>query len=184
MILKTIRERRAVFPAQYNSNQVSKEQIEQLLEAANWAPSHRKTEPWRFYVVTGEQLEKLGDFLADTYQQTTESYSDFKFQKIKTNLLRASHIIVICMERDEKERVPEWEEISATAMAVQNMWLMATELKLGSYWSSPPLIQYMQGFLPMKQNEKCLGFFYVGNYDGETLEGERNPIEDKVTWLE
>jgi len=183
MIFKTIKERRSVFPAQYNKEQVAKEQIEQLLEAANWAPTHRKTEPWRFYVVTGDQLEKLGVFLGDRYRETTEKFSKFKMQKIKTKPLQASHVIVICMERDLKERVPEWEEVAATAMAVQNMWLMATELKLGGYWSSPALIKQMRDFLPMKKNETCLGFFYVGNYDGETPKGERQPIEDKVTWL-
>lgn len=183
MILKTIQERRSVFPAQYNQDRVSKEEIVQLLEAANWAPTHRKTEPWRFYVVTGNHLENLGDFLADTYRKTTTKFSEFKLQKIKAKPLQASHVIVICMERDLKERVPEWEEVAATAMAVQNMWLMATELKLGSYWSSPTLINQMGDFLPMKENETCLGFFYVGNYDGETPMGERKPIEDKVTWL-
>ena len=87
------------------------------------------------------------------------------------------------MHRDEKERVPEWEEIAATAMAVQNMWLMTTELGLGGYWSSPSLIEQMPKFLPMKEEEKCLGFFYVGNFEGETPKGDRQPIENKVTWL-
>lgn len=28
-----------------------REQVEQLLEAANWAPTHGRTEPWRFVVL-------------------------------------------------------------------------------------------------------------------------------------
>ncbi|MDT0295858.1 nitroreductase [Mesonia ostreae] len=183
MILKTIQQRRSIFPAQYSKEPVRNEQIEQLFEAANWAPTHRKTEPWRFYVVTGDRLENLGDFLAKTYRTTTDKFSEFKFEKIKAKPQQASHVIVICMERDPKERVPEWEEIAATAMAVQNMWLMATELKLGSYWSSPSLVEHMEKFLPMKENEKCLGLFYVGNYDDESPRGVRQPIENKVTWL-
>ena len=31
------------------------------------------------------------------------------------------------MKRDLKESVPEWEEIAATAMAVQNMWLTCVD---------------------------------------------------------
>ncbi len=183
MILKTIKERRSVFPAQYTSDKVTKEQINQLLEAANWAPSHRKTEPWRFYVITDDKLSELGDFLAKAYKESAEAFSEFKLEKIKSKPAQASHVIVICMHRDEKERVPEWEEIAATAMAVQNMWLMTTELGLGGYWSSPSLIEQMPKFLPMTKEEKCLGFFYVGNFEGETPKGDRQPIDDKVTWL-
>ena len=42
-----IRRRRAIFPKSYLPNQpVSREIIEQLLENANWAPTHKLTEPW------------------------------------------------------------------------------------------------------------------------------------------
>ncbi|NNC33646.1 MAG: nitroreductase, partial [Croceitalea sp.] len=78
----------------------------------------------------------------------------------------------------------EWEELAATAMAVQNMWLVATELNLGSYWSSPGLIAYMDDFFDLKEGEKCLGFFYVGYYDGPTNEVTKKPLKDKVDWLD
>ncbi|MDX1326244.1 MAG: nitroreductase family protein, partial [Arenibacter sp.] len=50
MIFDVIKERRSVFPAQYNGTPIAKEDIEKVLEAANCAPTHRKTEPWRFKV--------------------------------------------------------------------------------------------------------------------------------------
>ena len=45
-------------------------------------------------------------------------------------------VVLICMKRDEKESVPEWEEIAATAMAVQNY---GYHNRNGSwrYWSTP-----------------------------------------------
>lgn len=45
MIFDIIKKRRSVFPAQYNSKPIAKELIEKVLEAGNWAPSHKKTEP-------------------------------------------------------------------------------------------------------------------------------------------
>jgi len=88
------------------------------------------------------------------------------------------------MQRDPLESIPEWEEIAATAMAVQNMWLCCTEQGIGCYWSSPGLIQYMDEFLPMEEGEKCLGFFYMGYYEGELPERTRKPISEKVVWLD
>ena len=38
--------------------------LEQMLEAANWAPSHGRTEPWRFTVFMGEARRRLGVVLA------------------------------------------------------------------------------------------------------------------------
>ena len=175
--------RRSIYPAQYNQIPIENSQIRELLNAANWAPSHKKTEPWRFYVIQKTTLPKLGVFLSEKYKMSNPTASETKLRRIVEKIKQSSHIIIICMQRDPKESVPEWEEIAATAMDVQNMWLKATELKLGAYWSSPSTIQYMNEFLPMKSGERCLGLFYVGNFDGEYPEGERGSIDEKTMWL-
>lgn len=185
-ILELIKTRRAIFPAQFNERIIEKSDIETLLEAANWAPSHKKTEPWRFKIMQGARLEKLGDHLAMTYEAITseEKYSAFKRNKVKENPAKSAVVIAICMQRDIKERVPEWEEVAATAMAVQNLWLTAHSLGIGGYWSSPGLKDYMGDFLSLAEGEKCLGFFYLGYVD-EAMENtsKRGPLSEKVTWM-
>lgn len=179
-----IKERRSIFPDQYNGKPIDKSIIEQLLNAANCAPTHKLTEPWRFKIIQGETLEKLGLFLAETFKQTSgDKFSEFKYKKLKTNPTKAGAIIAICMARDPKESIPEWEEIAAVAMAVQNMWLTATALKLGAYWSSPGLITHMGNFFNLESNETCLGFFYLGHYDTPSSERTPSPIEAKTEWL-
>ncbi len=182
-ISELIKKRRSVFPAQYNGKPIEKEAIKQILEAANWAPTHKKTEPWRFKVLQGEVLLQFGEFLAEKYKVTTEKYSAFKEKKILKKFEQSACVIVISMQRDKKERIPEWEEIASTAMAVQNMWLVATHLGIGAYWSSPALKEFAPEFLDFTEGEKCLGFFYMGNFDGDLLEGKRTPIDEKVEWL-
>jgi len=183
-ILDLIKKRRSVFPVQYNDQPIDKATITTLLEAANWAPNHKKTEPWRFKVLMGASKGKLGDFLAKTYQEVDPKPKQIKIKKLQENPRKAGAIIAICMQRDPKESLPEWEELAATAMAVQNMWLCCTEMELGCYWSSPGLIKHMGGFLDMAEGETCLGFFYVGHYDMALPEAERGPIAEKVQWLD
>jgi nitroreductase len=184
MITEIIQSRRAVFPVQYNSESISKEEIQHILEAANWAPTHRRTEPWRFKVIQGEHKAKFAHFLAETYKARAEHFSEFKYKKYQDNPQKAACIIAICMQRDPSEAIPEWEEIAATAMAVQNMWLTAHSMKIGAYWGSPGVIKYMNDFLPMAPGERCLGFFYMGKYDGQLPEGVRNStMEKKTVWL-
>ncbi|MGJ8665694.1 MAG: nitroreductase family protein [Patiriisocius sp.] len=185
MIQDLIKTRRSVFPDQYNDQLITKEELNQILEAANWAPTHKRTEPWRFKVVQGTSKLALGDFLAETLKKTSPRFSEFKYKKIKEKCEKSSAVIVICLERDAQERIPEWEEVAATAMAVQNMWLVAHSLKIGAYWSSPGMIKYMGEFFDFKENELCLGFFYMGKYDGELEPGNRNSaIDEKTVWLQ
>ncbi|MCK0158064.1 nitroreductase [Cellulophaga sp. F20128] len=183
MIFDLIKKRRSVFPVQYNDKPISKEAIQEILEAANWAPTHKKTEPWRFKVIQGETKARLGLFLSLKYMETDPKPKQFKVEKLISNPKKAGAIIAICMQRDPNESIPEWEEIAATAMAVQNMWLCCTALGIGSYWSSPGLIKHMDEFFAMAEGEKCLGFFYMGYTDDEPTTGVRTPIEDKTVWL-
>jgi len=185
MISETIKSRRSVFPVQYNNEPISKEEIQSILETANWAPTHKKTEPWRFKVFHSETARKeLADFLGKTYKETTEKFSEFKQKKIEAKLMQSGCVLAICMQRDPKESLPEWEEIAATAMAVQNMWLTAHELKIGAYWSSPALKDYLHKLVDLNEGERCLGFFYMGKYDVELLEGQRKTfIDEKTTWV-
>ena len=183
MIHDLIKKRRSVFPAQYNDKPISRAMIEQVLEVANWAPTHKRTEPWRFRVLQGEALGRLGKFLQNKYLRTESEPKQFKAKKLLENPQKAGAIIAICMQRDPGERLPEWEEIAATAMAVQNMWLQCTEMGIGAYWSSPGLIQYMDEFFDFSEGERCLGFFYMGNYDEHPEPGPRSPITGKTTWV-
>ncbi|MCX2762665.1 nitroreductase family protein [Aquimarina muelleri] len=186
-INEIIKNRRSVFPAQYNDKPVSDAFIKLVLENANQAPTHRLTQPWRFKVLQGDAKDRLGVFLSNTYTDITsnQDFSPFKFNKIIKNCKSSSVIIAICMQRDLKERVPEWEEIASTAMAVQNMWLTCSANGIGCYWSSPKLIEYMDGFFDFEEGERCLGFFYLGNHDKDIeLVSKREPIESKVDWLD
>lgn len=183
MIFDLIAKRRSIFPVQYTDKPIAKEDLEKILEAANWAPTHKKTEPWRFKVLTGQKKDEMGVFLSEKYQEVDPKPKQVTINKLQENPARSAAVIAICMQRDPKESLPEWEEIAATAMAVQNMWLCCTELGIGSYWSSPGLIKFMGEFFDLNEGEKCLGFFYMGYFDGEVIPSERKPIAEKVEWL-
>ena len=179
-----IKNRRAVFPAQYNDKEIPKSEIEQILENANWAPTHKKTQPWRFKVFRGDALDRLGIFLADWYKANTPSdkYKEIKFKKTRQKPSKSSCVIAICMQPDPS--LPEWEELAATACAVQNMWLTCSVRKIGCYWSSPKSIHDFDSFYALEEGEKCIGLFYMGYYDDENLTpGTRNPIESRTVWV-
>lgn len=182
-----IKKRRSIFPKTYNNEPIPREIVEQVLENANWAPTHRFTEPWRFKVFYGEKaLARLGDFLAAKYkaEMPADKFSEAKYKKLSQNPRRSGCAIALCMQRDAEERVPEWEEIASTACAVQNMWLTCTANNVGCYWSSAKVLQKSGEFLNLQEGERCLGLFFMGNHDLPELPGKRKPIGEKVVWIE
>ena len=129
-VTKIIRGRRSQFPAQFKENDpVADSIIEEILENANWAPTHKLTQPWRFIVYTGAGLKTFGYYQAEMYKMRAEKngtpFLEGTYQKFKDTPSKASHVIALLMKRTEGSGIPVMEEISAVAMAVQNMYLTA-----------------------------------------------------------
>ena len=185
MVEKLIRSRRSIYPKAYNDQEITDEEILLILENANWAQNHKKTEPWRFRVLRGKALVRLGEFLAGIYKSKTpdDIFSDAKYEKMLTKTTLASCVIAIYMQRDPEERLKEWEEIAAVSMAVQNMWLTCTAIGIGAYWSTPSAFINATDFIDVAPGERCLGLFYMGKCETMGQVGKRRPVTDKVIWI-
>ena len=62
---------------------IEQEKIWKLLELGNYAPSHRRTQPWRFSVFEKEAKNDFFETLASIYKSTTskELFEEKKEQK-------------------------------------------------------------------------------------------------------
>ena len=186
-INELMRMRRTIYPEQFSPRKVHKEQIELLLNNAQWAPTHGNTQPWRFKVFTELGLDKLSEFLGNTYLQQTpkEQQNDLKLAKLISRPLKSSVVIAICMERQKEEKIPEIEEIEAVACAIQNLHLSCTAYGLGGFWSTPKLIytSQMNEFLALGVKDKCLGLFYIGYPSIDWPSSHRKPLEYNTEWI-
>ena len=184
-MLELISSRRSVFPRSFIDKTISKSDIEKLLQIANTAPTHRLTEPWRFKVLVDGALDRLGDWLAEQYRDSCldATFSESKYERTRQKARRAGAVILICMQRDPKQSVPEWEEIAAVACAVQNLWIASGALDLGGYWSTPKAIANMDSFTELGAGEKCLGIFYLGHHNQAFVAKKRSSWMEKVTWI-
>ncbi|GAB2956865.1 hypothetical protein GCM10027048_23920 [Hymenobacter coalescens] len=180
-----VRARRSIQPVQFEPGRVVPDDVvRQLLENANWAPTHKRTEPWRFVVFRGAGLQRLATFQSELYREWAGEYFDEKkYQKLAQNPLLASHVIAIGLKRHHI--LPEVEEVEAVACAVQNLHLSAVTHGLGGYWGSGG-ITYMEAakpFFGLGPEDQLLGFFYLGYVQNAPGRNIRKPIEEKVTWV-
>jgi nitroreductase len=182
-----IKSRRSVFPKDYTGEKVDDAIVHQMLENANWAPTHKLTEPWRFVVFTGEGLKKLAVFQSECYKKVTLAAGTFRverYQNLLTKPMDCSHIIAVGMKRDEKKGVPEVEEIGAVFCAVENMYLTATAYGIGCYLSTGGVTNFEEAkeFFELGKEDKLLGFLNIGMPKGNLPEGRRKSIDEKVIW--
>ena len=91
--------------------QISDDELNMILEAANWAPTHQKNEPWRYSILSSaSEIEKYLDFLDNWYEKQQSDISPEELEKFKNKLdgvrkewpFRVSHLILLGMRRQSK----------------------------------------------------------------------------------
>lgn len=178
--------RRSVYVRSFVPGQVIPDEIiQQLLENANTAPTHKRTEPWRFVVFGGAGLEKLAHFQAEAYRaRSGEKFTQATYDRLRSAPLECSHVIALGMKRHAT--VPEVEEVAAVGCAVQNLYLSATAYGLGGYWGTGGVTFYEEAkpFFGLEADDKLLGFFHLG-YPVLPLPPAppRGGVADKTTWV-
>lgn len=181
--------RRSVFPPDYSGEKVDDNIVKKIVENANWAPSHKLTQPWRFIIYSGEGLKRLGLAQAEVYKNVTQADGTFKeerFQNLLIKPMQSSHVIVIGMKRDEKKSVPEIEEIGAVFCAIQNMYLTATAYRVGAYLSTGGITYFEEAkkIFDLKENDRLIGFLHVGAVKKWPKPNKRESVEKKMVWYD
>ncbi len=190
-VTKLVAHRRSIKPVDMDASRpVSKELLEELVECANWAPSHGLTEPFRLHTFYGNAREKFAENLQQCYKaETSEAeFKQEKFDKMGKNVMLSHSIMAIVMKRGTNPKIPVIEEVQAVACAVQNMHLAASAVGLGLYWSSPA-VSYGDGFkqfLELGEEDQCLGFLFIGwpKQGFEWPQSRRSPATKKIIWNE
>jgi len=182
-----VRNRRSIFPDQFDAGKkIDDEIIKKILTNAVWAPDHGKEEPWRFTVFTDNGLKKLADFQSEFYKQNAgENFKEGTFLKLRQNPLKASHVIAVGMKRSVNKNIPEQEDIIAVGCAIQNIYLSVTAYGLGGYLTTGGVTykEKSKFFFGLEEEDKLLGFFYIGHVAIPPVAAKRRPLEERMTWI-
>ena len=185
---KIIQERRSVKPSQFKPGEkIPDAIIRQALENATWAPNHGKTEPWHFIVYTGEGIKQLSSFQSGLYKaESGDKFTEAKYNALKENYSKASHVVAICHKRDLTSRIPVIEDIAAVSCAVQNFALTLHAYGYGGYWTTGGVTYYESAkpFFHLGEADKLLGFFLCGVPSFQPPDIPRRPVEEKSNWIQ
>ena len=197
VLFNLIKSRRSI--RRYTDELIATETILRLLEAATWAPSAHNRQPWRFAVLTQpSDKERLagamgarlradrtadGDDPVDIEGDVARSYA---------RLTGAPVVIVVCLSMADMDSYPdprrahnEWVMAAqSTAMAAQNLLLLAHAEALAACWVCAPLFvpELVRVTLELPQDWEPQGLITLGQA-AETREKNRAPIDTRVKFL-
>jgi nitroreductase len=185
---EAIRTRRSI--GKVKDDPVSRELMENIIEAAVWAPNHFHTEPWSFLVMTGEGRKVLGglyaEIAAEMKKEETEEERNERIQRAEKNAFRAPVVIAAVCKPSDAPRVVRAEELAAVHAAVQNLLLAAHANGLGAIWRTGEAAYHPAAMRAFKLDpgDEVVGFLYVGYPDITPPPARRTPGTAKAVWLD
>jgi nitroreductase len=182
--LTAIKTRRSV--KEYLPTEIPREWIEELLDAAHWAPNHKLTHPWRFHVFTGTGRERLVEARQASVRWAAEkkgqqaSEDELGFARAKC--FSSPVVIIVSMVGDENKIVDQ-ENYAACWCAIENLLVAATARGLGSYPSTGAWIDqnFVGPILGLTEKERPVACIFLGYSEQKTM-AKRLPVERHTIW--
>ncbi|MFA6150695.1 MAG: nitroreductase family protein [Chitinophagaceae bacterium] len=183
---KIISGRRTIKPAQMNGAAIEDSTIEKLIALADWAPTHGRTEPWRFYIWGGEKVAAFCKDHADIKRAANPELTEEAYNNLMHMGDKSSHVLIAVIRRGDLPKIPAFEETAATAAAIQNLLLGAESLSIAAYWGTggSVLQPEMKSYLNLREEDHVIGALYLGYSDEPAKEGLRKtPLAEKMIWF-
>jgi nitroreductase len=188
-VAETIRQRRTI--KQFVAQPVPRGVIQELIELAVWAPNHRLTEPWRFYVLDGAALDTLGAIASQVVVKNVLGsgaeigIATRKGEEAAATWSSIPAAIYVTTLRDENPEIDE-ENYGAVCCAIQNLSLAAQAAGLATSWASGAVVQApaLHEFVGAGANEKMVGLIRLGYPDQSVApKGRRKASSSVTTWV-
>lgn len=187
-LARVITARRTIKPEKMNGKVIPDEVIEEILALADWAPTHARTEPWRFVVFAPNKVKDFTTRHADLLKEISDpaTFTADRYNKIASLGDNTSHVIIAWMKRIPSHKIPEVEEVAAASAAIQNLLLAATAHGVATFWSSSGLTHHpvLKQEFNMGEEDIILGIIYLGYTDEPFKQGQRiTPLSEKIEWV-
>ncbi|MFC4258886.1 nitroreductase [Marinobacter lacisalsi] len=138
--------------------------LELALACAARAPDHALLRPWRYLVVEGAGLERLGELFEAS---APEDATDAQREKLRKSPLRAPMMLVAIASPVSHPKVPAHEQAYSCAAATAYLELALQAEGYGAMWRTGAVAESAQvrEGLGLSADESIVGFIYTGTVD-------------------
>ena len=165
----------------YLQTPVPRALVREAIDAATWAPNHHVTEPWHFYLLGQETIERCLDLCFELVRaRKSEEAARFKREQWSE---KPGWLVVTC--RRSEDELLQREDYAACAAAIQNFMLYLWKAGVGSKWTSGEITRDKRFFdiLGMDADtEFVVGLLWFG-YPKLTPTQKRKGLDDVLSQL-
>jgi nitroreductase len=137
------------------------DRLREAIDLARWAPNHRLTEPWRFYLIGPQTAAALAEFGAEfDRMRKGERAGEARLARLRAI---PGFFVLTCRKSDDD--LLQREDYAACCCAAQNVLLYLWSRGIGSKWTTGGMTRgrrfyELVGIDP--DAETVVGFFWYG----------------------
>jgi nitroreductase len=167
----------------FKDEPVSREAIERMLDAAVWAPNHRLTEPWRFFVLEkgSPARQKVADLAYEFALQRNNDSA--RAERARQTVVEPPVLVYVYCVPGPREEVSR-ENYAAVCCAVQNISLAGVAEGLAVTWETggPTRHPNLREILGAAEDWIMVAMLSIG-VPAETPSSRRTPVREFVRWM-
>jgi nitroreductase len=133
----------------------------EAIEVARWAPNHRLTEPWRFYLIGAATRDAVIDLAAEL----DGAAKGERAAEARRARLKGVPGFFVLTNRRSDDALVEREDYAACCCAAQNLMLYLWQRGVGVKWTTGGITR-QQSFYDLlgidSSKEVVVGFFWYG----------------------
>ena len=163
----------------FENKKVSENIIRDSIEAANQAPCHRFTFPWRFYSVGLKKRMQILDLAIEIKSKNKQIERNVE-NTIRKKYLNPSHLLITSQILN-KDLTIQKEDYAACSCAIQNLSISLASEGVFSKWSTGAVTKSSKTYEILDINpqvEEIIGFIWIGY--GKNLPKITRPLIDQI----
>ena len=168
----------------FSDHPVDRMAIERMLDAAVWAPNHRLTEPWRFFVLEqGSKARKNAAELAAEYQ--LERTGDEKRAAAARQKVLDPPVVMFIYSVPGPDEATTKENYASVCIAAHNISLAGAAEGLAVTWETGGATRHpgLRDLLGAEDSWEMATMLLIG-HPGEHPVSRRSPSSGFVRWFE
>jgi nitroreductase len=165
----------------FTPDAVGADKLLAAIEVARWAPNHRLTEPWRFYLLGSETKRAVVDLAVELeIAKKGERAGPVR----RARLEAVPGMFVLASARSDDALVDR-EDYAACCCAAQNLMLYLWRQGIGIKWTTGGITRQQRFYELLRMDstkESIVGLFWYGVPKVVPAQ-KRRPVEEIVTQL-
>ena len=167
----------------FEDRPVDRMAIERMLDAAIWAPNHRLTEPWRFFVLEQESSERIQAAELASEFQLERSGDQRRADAARQKVLDPPVVIYVYTVPGPDEETTK-ENYASVCIAAHNISLAGAAEGLAVTWETGGVMRHpgLCEMLGADESWQMTAMLLVG-HPGERPVSRRSPASNFVRWF-